>query len=123
MNANGTNVVSYTFNTSDEVDMAWSPDGTQSVFASDRDGDWEIYVRRNGGAVQQLTFNDHDDRNPAWHPSGRFIAFESNYDGDWELLRMNANGTNVGSYTFNTSADVDMAWNKPRPRLRWDPRK
>ncbi len=123
MNANGTNVVSYTFNTSDEVDMAWSPDGTQSVFASDRDGDWEIYVRRHGGAVQQLTFNDHDDRNPVWLPSGRFIAFESNYDGDWELLRMNANGTNVGSYTFNTSADVDMAWNKPRPRLRWDPRK
>ena len=100
--------------------MAWSPDGTQAVFASDRDGDWEIYVRRHGGAVEQLTFNDHDDRNPVWHPSGRFVAFESTYDGDWELLRMNADGTDVRSYTFNTAADADMAWNRPKPIPRWD---
>ena len=121
MNADGTDVRSYTFNTYADIDMAWSPDGTQLVFASDRDGDWEIYVRRHSGVVQQLTFNDHDDRNPVWHPSGKFIAFESNYDGDWELLRMNADGTDVRSYTFNTYADIDMAWNRPRPTRRWDP--
>ena len=122
MNPDGADVVSYTFNTSADVEMAWSPDGRQSVFASDRDGDWEIFVRRHGGAVQQLTFNDHDDRNPVWLPSGKFIAFESDYDGDWELLRMNPDGADVGSYTFNTSADIEMEWNRPRPTLRWDPR-
>ncbi len=100
--------------------LLWETQPTQAVFASDRDGDWEIYVRRHGGAVEQLTFNDHDDRNPVWHPSGRFVAFESTYDGDWELLRMNADGTDVRSYTFNTAADADMAWNRPKPIPRWD---
>jgi TolB protein len=80
------------------------------VFASDRDGDWDIYVRRSNGDVEPLTVNGHNDRNPVWHPDGDFIAFESQYDGDWELLRMNTDGTDVRSYTFNTTQDIDPVW-------------
>jgi hypothetical protein len=90
--------------------LLWPAEHKVSAFASDRDGDWEIYVRR-GAVVEQLTNNNHDDRNPTWDPSGKFIAFESMYDGDWELLRMNADGSDVRAWTFNRAADVDMAWN------------
>ena len=88
-----------------------TPSGERElVFASDRDGDWDIYVRRLNGDVEPLTVNGHHDRNPVWHPNGEFIAFESNYDGDWELLRMNTDGTDVRSYTFNQTTEVDPAW-------------
>ena len=86
------------------------PGERELVFASDRDGDWDIYVRRPNGNVEALTVNSHHDRNPVWHPNGEFIAFESNYDGDWELLRMNTDGTDVRSYTFNQTAEIDPAW-------------
>ncbi|MFN8372770.1 MAG: hypothetical protein U0694_07820 [Anaerolineae bacterium] len=48
---------------------AWSPDGTQIAFASDRDGDYDIYIMNaDGSDVRQVTFNDVDDTNPAWVP-------------------------------------------------------
>ena len=31
-------------NDSDDRSPAWSPDGSRIAFASDRDGDWDIYV-------------------------------------------------------------------------------
>ncbi|SVB21113.1 uncharacterized protein METZ01_LOCUS173967 [marine metagenome] len=80
------------------------------VFASDRDGDWEIYVRDGDGSVRQLTNNDYDDRNPVWSPDGKHIGFEAAYDGDWELLRMNTDGSDVRSYFFNSDADTDLEW-------------
>jgi hypothetical protein len=92
------------------VDYLIPPGGRELVFASDRDGDWDIYVRRSNGDVEPLTVNGHNDRNPVWHPDGDFIAFESQYDGDWELLRMNTDGTDVRSYTFNTTQDIDPVW-------------
>ena len=97
---------------------AWTPvanyfrssDGRQMVFASDRDGDWEIYVRDHDSTVRQLTRNNYDDRNPSWSPDGKHIGFEADYDGDWELLRMNADGSDVRTYFFNQDADIDLRW-------------
>ncbi len=89
-----------------------SPDGRQMVFASDRDGDWEIYVRDRDGSVRQLTDNDYDDRNPVWSPDGKHIGFEAIYDGDWELLRMNTDGSDVRSYFFNSDADRELDWSQ-----------
>ncbi|MFN8372768.1 MAG: DPP IV N-terminal domain-containing protein [Anaerolineae bacterium] len=52
-----------------ENDAEWSPDGTQIAFASNRDGDYDIYVMNaDGSNVRQVTFNDVDDTNPAWVP-------------------------------------------------------
>ena len=91
--------------------LVGAPPTHDLVFASDRDGDWEIYSRdRSTGRVTQLTSNSHDDRNPVWHPNGDFIAFESTYDGDWEILRMNRDGSDVRSFTFNGANDLQPAW-------------
>ena len=47
------------------------------AFASDVDGDFEIFVMRaDGSRVRQLTDNDVDDFEPSWSPSGRRIVFE-----------------------------------------------
>ena len=42
----------------DEIDPDWSPDGGRIAFASDRDGDDEIYTMKpDGSRVRQLTSN------------------------------------------------------------------
>ena len=54
----------------------FSPDGTQVVFQSKRDGDWEIYVVGiDGKNLKQLTNNNKTDRRPNWSRGG--IVFES----------------------------------------------
>lgn len=48
---------------------AWSPDGSQITFQSDRDGNYEIYVMNTDGTDQRrLTNNDAKDSEPAWRP-------------------------------------------------------
>ena len=46
---------------------SWSPDTKRITFASERDGNYEIYVMDNdGGNPQNLTNNPHSDAAPAW---------------------------------------------------------
>lgn len=46
---------------------AWSPDGNAMVFASDRDGDYDIYtMHADGSALEKLTDLPDDEGLPAW---------------------------------------------------------
>ena len=46
------------------------------AFASDRDGDFEIYsIEPDGTGLLQLTTNSVDDDDPSWSPDGTRIAF------------------------------------------------
>jgi Tol biopolymer transport system component len=48
---------------------SFSPDGAQLAFASNRDGNWEIYTLTLAtGAVTRLTNNPADDWAPVWGP-------------------------------------------------------
>ncbi|NIA11986.1 MAG: PKD domain-containing protein, partial [Nitrospiraceae bacterium] len=78
------------------------------AFASDRDGDSEIYVMNADGSDQHNISNapDHWDWGPAWSPDGTKIAFTSNRDGNYEVYIMNADGSDQ----HNISNDPD----------RWD---
>ena len=86
----------------------FSPDGQKIVFASDRDGNREIYVMNaDGSGVQRLTTTDPtaDDRYPSWSPDGSKILFVSNRDGDSEIFVMNADGSNPTQLTNNVAGD------------------
>jgi Tol biopolymer transport system component len=74
---------------------AWSPDGKQIVFASDRTGDWEIYVLRLGDREpRRLTSAPGRDAHPAWSPDGKTIAFQSPREGaHTNLYLMNSDGS------------------------------
>ena len=67
MNIDGSNLRQITNNRARDGSPAWSPDGKQLAFASDRDGDYELYVMSvDGSNVRQLTDNDVNDYAPAW---------------------------------------------------------
>ena len=61
MNADGAQVRRFTDNDSFDGQQV-APDGKSIAFASDRDGDREIFVMNaDGTQVRQLTDNDNDD--------------------------------------------------------------
>lgn len=81
----------------DDLDPAWSPDGTQLAFSSRRDGRWNLYVLDlTAGRLTQLTHSHHYDGVPAWSPDGRQIAFESFRAGDLDIWIADADGGDRG---------------------------
>jgi Tol biopolymer transport system component/imidazolonepropionase-like amidohydrolase len=59
-----------------ELEPAWSPDGRQLAFASDRDGHMEIWIRDLAtGTETQLTRGRATAAAPAWSPDGSHVAY------------------------------------------------
>ncbi|GIV95808.1 MAG: hypothetical protein KatS3mg057_0465 [Herpetosiphonaceae bacterium] len=73
---------------------AWSPDGKELAFVSNRDGNLEIYVIRDNGE-KNISINPEDDRDPAWMPNGERLIFASNRGGSWGIWMVNKNGRNA----------------------------
>lgn len=57
----------------------WSPDGSKIAFDSDRDGNWEVYVKNSDGTGEavNLSNNPSDDRLGAWCSYSQSIAVPS----------------------------------------------
>ena len=56
----------------------WSPDGTRIAFASDREGQNDIYrMPAAGGAPVRMSFNTGDDFPCDWSPDGKYLLVQS----------------------------------------------
>ena len=85
--------------------------GNKIAFASDRDGNYEIYImNEDGSGIKRLTNNPDEDVFPSWSPDGTKIAFESRRDGNPEIYLMNADGTEQTNLTNNSSWDQFPLW-------------
>jgi uncharacterized repeat protein (TIGR01451 family) len=109
---NGTNEIQLTTNSADDADARTNRGCTLIAFASDRDGDAEIYTMNlNGTGVTKRTSNSTHDFNPAWSPDGSKIAFQSyRSENQSDIYVMNANGTSQTVRASNLAWDGDPTW-------------
>lgn len=89
----------------------WSPDGKKLVFASQRTGNYEIYILHTGpGTIQRLTRNSRTDIGPAWSPDGSQILFSSNRGATYDLYTANVDGSGVQPVAAMTGAQRHADW-------------
>jgi dipeptidyl aminopeptidase/acylaminoacyl peptidase len=90
------------------------------VFASDRDGNSEIYsCNPDGSNISRLTNDPGTDDEPAWSPDRSHIAFISDRTGHFEIYIMNADGSNVVRKTFSESYSQNPTWSPDGTRIAY----
>jgi Tol biopolymer transport system component len=96
----------------DNADPAFSPDGNELIFVSNRDGDWEIYVTGADGRgdVRQLTNNNFADLNPEYSQDGSLIIFDSDAAATLDIYRMRADGSEVTRLTSLIENEREPEW-------------
>ena len=111
MNPDGSGETRLTNTADDEIDPAWSPDGTQIAFrrASATVG-FDIYVMNADGSGQSRLTDTAQNYEPTWSPDGRKIAFTSHRDGEFEVYVMNADGSAQTRLTSGTGGNYEPAW-------------
>jgi TolB protein len=74
----------------EDIDPEWSPDSKRIIFASNRNGVFELFlVNADGSGLQQLTkapcgLPCTGDQDPRWSADGRTISFSAGREGDRE---------------------------------------
>lgn len=80
-----------------DVEPSWSPDRSQVVFSSNRNGNFDLFIiGADGSNLQQLTNTPEGEESPVWSPNGLDIAYV--------LVQTLENGTQV-KHLHLTSAD------------------
>ncbi|MCQ3930746.1 MAG: hypothetical protein DPW16_09810 [Chloroflexi bacterium] len=96
-----------------------SPDAQWIAFASNRDGNWEIYIGSVDGLIQQRVTNTPNaiDIDPMWSPDGQYIVYESARDGNWELYMVDVATGVETRLTDDAANDINAFWHPDGSKL------
>jgi len=109
---------------SNDWEPSWSPDGRYIAFASQRDGNPEIYMMNADGTDQRrLTHFEYEDWQAAWSPDSTRLAFARGRGGNWDIYIMDVSDggiqgdAEVVRLTDNDAADGFPAWSPDGNRI------
>ncbi|MBK6648004.1 MAG: PD40 domain-containing protein [Anaerolineales bacterium] len=86
-------------------------DRTRLAFASDRDGDWDLYVMQlQTGEIKQVTNSPQYDSSPSWSPDGQWLAFETYVNENLEVAVVNVDSGEVVPLTQDPASDHSPVW-------------
>lgn len=98
--ADGTGLRQLTYDTAVNFHPAYSPDGKHITYASDADGDFDIYLLNlETGERNMLTFNNASDFRPTFSPDGRTLLFCSKVSGRWEIYTLDIHTQKITQLT------------------------
>jgi tricorn protease len=99
-----------------EEDIAWSPDSKRIVFASDRDGDQDIYMVdvQTKQTKKLVSTAGVAENSPRFSPNGKSLAFLRGFNGT-ELSIMAAEGGEARTLVRDPSVDT-YTWS---PDSKW----
>lgn len=95
--------------------------GSRILYASNQNGNWEIYVMNaDGSSPQRLTNRNGDDKSPAWSADGKRIAWASYTGTTWQIYTMNDNASDMKPLSpADVSAD-HPAWSPDGSLVAYD---
>ena len=106
-----------TANAAYERTPVWSPDGRWIAFASNRRGNFDVYVMPSGGGLpRQVTFHSADDFPCGFTPDGRRLVFTSARPGVTTLYSIPVEGGMPRRLTRTFWSDVCNAAVSPDGR-------
>ena len=112
MDADGQHQTQLTMNQVNDFAPDWSPDGSQIVFLSDRDGAPEVYAMNSDGTQQTdvtgtLPKGQRERGNPHWLPGSVRIAFDADTSSErqYHIFTIALDGRDLQQVT-HTSVDV-----------------
>ena len=108
-------VSTLTSNSADDFFPRTNADGTQIVFVSDRDGNYELYKMGSDGSNQtRLTYTSsgsfNNENAPDWSPTREEIVFDSNVSGTNKIYVMNTNGSGRHRLTSLIGSEIYPSW-------------
>lgn len=98
-----------------DIAPRWSPGGSLILFASDREGAFDLYVADLSGAVERLTRVSTGVLSAEWWPDGSSIVFAA-YDGQSQIYRMD-----LPEAPAPTASPTTVAAGGPGPGSTWRP--
>jgi len=100
-----------------DLQAAWSPDGSALVYTTDVQGSWDLVIATPQGFFRALTSGGGQEIGPAWSPDGGWIAYLSDADGRWGVYLIPAAGGTPRKI-------LDLGEHLPDPlsqRVAWGP--